>query len=335
MEHKNGINSEFFPNDEFDQMIEEKTRGWKNTSPEQTVSEITDSLELAQSKESAESAEDQSSVASLSTEIPEDTIASQSTDAVGAAKLAEADSRVEQRVEQTEDSDSEDTDDEETPSVNQLPSDPKFTQSILEGRVAGSRLQNTKIRGIQTGPWAHPVVATETISQEEALENIGHPALADLWRKATQAAKNCKNESGRLDADKLIHHIGLLHKAAFYIDMVKYTYEAALKLAIETGTEAERAKAETAYAKMFAENARRVRPDGESKGKRAAKSTDDTPKPQKPKAPKKETLLKNVEISINVLINLGLKQDGIIERLKMAGKLNTPALEYIKEHAKA
>jgi hypothetical protein len=328
MEHKNGNDNKFdHDTQDFESMLEERTNAWQK---DQSVSEIMDSLKTTKvvseaklerklaevEKEAAQqvaqtedvvSAADESSASTESTGTLDSEVPEQSTDAPDAAETV---SERKQRISLT------------THVEHEVHSDPEFSRRIIE-----ERHERTVLRGSSQPPWAHQYLASETISESQTLENIGQPVLADFWRRMIKAA----SRNGR-DLEAVAKQIERMEQAAFWQSWAKKAYKAYFDNIIETGTAEERKRAEVAYSKLMLNKKRQVTADGQ-KQSRGAKAPKDPDAPRKPT--KKDTeFLKMTKDGIDACIQVNMKQDMIIERMKHSGKLNQAALDYIRENAK-
>jgi len=315
MEHKNGNDSDFFPDDDFDKMLEEKTRGWdKDLSTteildsQKIVPQVSDQKIERVGKEpiSAESVVETSNEPTSSTETHEDGNPNQSL------SVPSADAEARPGIDPTPIHASPIT----TEEVSELLSDPAYSRDIIEGKI-----KRTAIRGMATGPWANQHVVEETVSEDQLLDKLGHTKLAEFWREITREAReNCK-----ADPDKLLAHIEKMQDAAFWKEWELKAYQAELNLVIMNGNETERKKAEIALSRIWKDHNSRVQPDG-SRKKAKASGVAGEDKPKKVKA-----LAAAIKTGIDMLHGLNFGYDQLIERYKVTNKLDEATLNYINE----
>src|SRR5262245_2495192 len=215
MEHKKDSDylAEFL-NDEaggdFDNLLKEKLKGWKGQTESQIISEqhvvptrgqkspaesaVVGSSNTSNSNGTGEHEESKKSTAAQPAVEPKDDLIVQ--EAPTSAEVAEQIAIDEHH--------------------EALKSDPNYTRLVLEGK---STVQQHKIRGIKTGPWANQRAEAENLPSDEVLKRLGLPNYAALWGNARKFfVRKCGT-----NVDLVIEHLNRLEVAAFY----QYLYKSA------------------------------------------------------------------------------------------------------------
>lgn len=309
MEHKekNDYLTEFL-NDQnsgdFDNLLKEKLKGWKEPTESQILAEQK-VLPTKGPKPPVESVVAGSSNTSNSNGTGEPEKSSQSSGAKPVDELIVEEAPTSAEVDEQRRLDEQ----------HELKSDPDYTRLILEG---SNKVQQHKIRGIKTGPWANQRAEAENIPSDEILKRLGLPNYGELWGNARKFfVRKCG-----ADVQKVVDHLNKLEIAAFHQYLVREAGKEYFKELLKDLSEDERKKAEAYHSKIYRAKADRSKP------------TIDKPKREKSSGEAKPKELKeSVRKGLDLMLGLGATYEMMVEKLKKAMPADIELqLDYLKKH---